>query len=149
VARAVGHGELQVRRLGRRARRGDQERGVRGKRRRDGGELGVGGSELPGPFGISERAEVDHGQRAAGQYRRRDLARAGQIRVDLSAPVGQGQRGAGAGGGGALGGLPGQQAPVGVVVEAVVVGLQGGQAGDAGAGAGGPDGGEGRPARGG
>src|SRR4029077_20638965 len=126
VARAVGQGELQVRRLGRRARRGDQERGVRGKRRRDGGELGVGGGELPGPFGISERAQVHHGQRAAGQHRRGDLAWGGQVGGDVAGPVGQGQRGAGAGGRGAALGLLGQQAPVGVVVELVVVGLKGG-----------------------
>ena len=143
VAGAVGQGELQVRRLGRRARRGDQERGVGGERRRDPGELGVGRGELPGPFGRSERAQVHHGQRAAGQHRRGDLVRCGQVGGDVAGAVGQRERGARADGGGAAGGPAGQQAPVGGVVELVVVGLERGQAGDAGAGAGGLDRGEG------
>ena len=143
VAGAVGQGKLQVRRLGRRARRGDQERGVSGQRRRDPGEFGVGGGELPGPFGISERAQVHHGQRAAGQHRRGDLVRCGQVGGDVAGLAGQRERGAGADGGGAARGLADQQAPVGVVVELVVVGLQRGQAGNGGARAGLADGGEG------
>ncbi len=143
VARSVGQGELQVRRLGRRARRGDQERGVSGERRRDPGELGVGRGEFRGPFGKSERAQVHHGQRAAGQHRRGDLARCGQVGGDVAGAVGQRERGARADGGGTAGGAGGQQAPVGGVVEPVVVGLERGQAGDAGAGALGLDRGEG------
>ena len=117
VAGAADQGELQVRRLGDRAGRGDQERRAGREFGRDAGEFGVRRGEHRGPFGRSDGAQVHHGQRAAGQHPRGQVRRRGQVGGDAAGRVGERERGARADGGGAARRGPRQQAPVRVVLR--------------------------------
>ena len=145
VAGAVDQGKLQVRRLGGGPGRGDEQRRAGRQVRRDPREFGVHRGEDRGPFGISDVAEVHDGQRAAGQHPRGEVRGRGQVRRDAPGGVGERQRGARADGGGAARALLRQQAPVGAVVELVVVGLQRAHGRDHGTRSGGINRGE-RPA---
>ena len=128
VAGPADQGDLQVRRLGGGPGRGDEHGRACWGIRLDPGECGISRGESAAPFGKSEDAEVDDGQRAAGQHRRGDLRRGRQVGGHLAVPAGQGERAAGADRGRAAWHLAGQQAPVRVVVELLVVALQRGQA---------------------
>ena len=124
-----GQGQLQVRGFGRRAGRGDQQGGARGEFGHDALQFGVRGGESHVPFRSAEISQVHDGQRAAGQDRRGQVRRRGEIGGDVAGRSGQGQRGPGADGGGAAC-RAAEQAPVGVVVELPVVAGQAGQGGD-------------------
>ena len=116
---AVGQGQLQVRRAGGRPGRGDQQHGAGRELGHDALQFGVRGGERGGSPGRRESAQVDDGQRAAGQDGRGHPRRGGQVEADVAGRAGQGQRGAGADGGRAARGAA-EQAPVRAGVELLV-----------------------------